>query len=242
MQELRNKTIVITGASRGIGAGLANYFAGMGANLALCSRSQPSREDLNCPVVTQKIDVANETQVAEFARQVATKFKKIDLWINNAGILEPIKPLRKVTSAEFTDHIRVNLIGVFNGSKSYVNHLREVGGGGVLVNISSGAARSPYSGWGCYCSGKAAVEMLTRCVALEENSIGLKAYSLSPGIVDTNMQEMIRGTDAGDFPMVEKFHQVKAQNAFKTTDQVAQKVIDLAFSCDEDGDEVVVQV
>ena len=92
------------------------------------------------------------------------------------------------------------MLGVLFGTQAFVRHLRRRGGEGVLVNVSSGAARKPYAGWSVYCAAKAAVDRMTECVALEEAAHGLRAYALAPGVIDTDMQALIRATPAARFP------------------------------------------
>jgi benzil reductase ((S)-benzoin forming) len=120
-------------------------------------------------------------------------------------------------------------MGVFHGTKVFINHVRDREGEGVLINISSGASTSAYSGWGAYCAGKAAVDMLTEVAQIEEEESGLRAYSVAPGIIDTDMQELIRSKSADDFPLVEKFHELKRDDAFSSLDFVAKNLLRLAF-------------
>jgi benzil reductase ((S)-benzoin forming) len=158
------------------------------------------------------------------------RFGTLDLWINNAGILPPIAPLREITSNEYRRHIEVNVLGVFSGASAFVRHRRLLGqGGGVLVNISSGAGRNGYAGWSAYCAAKAAVDLMTECVSLEERGTGLRAYALAPGVIDTQMQELIRNSTPEQFPTVEKFRQLKANQAFHTPEWVAERILELAF-------------
>ena len=97
-------------------------------------------------------------------------------------------------------------------------------------NISSGAARNGYSGWSAYCATKAAVDLMTESVQIEEEEHGLlRAYSVAPGVIDTDMQAVIRECRIEDFPMVEKFRDLKARDAFNTPEFVAQKLLDIAF-------------
>src|SRR5690606_22108759 len=114
----------------------------------------------------------------------------IDLWINNAGVLDPIAFVRDLDPAAFQDHLAINVGGVLHGSQAYVRHLRAVGRTGVLVIVSSGAAQKPYPAWGAYCAGKAAVDLLTGVSAAEERCV--RAHAVAPGLVDTAMQEKIR--------------------------------------------------
>ena len=189
---LEGKVAVVTGASRGIGADMARRFAERGLALGLCARHAPEL-DLGDRVLAQAVDVTDEPSVEAFAAEAEARFGAIDLWVNNAGVLAPIAPLRDVDAASFRAHVDVNLTGVFIGTRAYVRHVRSRAGGGVLVNISSGAAENPYEGWGPYCAGKAGLEMLTRVTALEERGSGLRAHAVAPGVVDTDMQTMIRG-------------------------------------------------
>ena len=85
-------------------------------------------------------------------------------------------------------------LGVLHGSAAFARHVRSRPGTGSLVNMSSGAATTPYRGWAAYCASKAAVEMLTEVVGLEEADTGLLAYAGRPGVVDTDMQALIRAT------------------------------------------------
>ena len=99
----------------------------------------------------------------------------------------------------------------------------------MLVNITSGAARTVYVGWAAYCASKAAVEHLTAVVAQEERDEGLRAYSLAPGIVDTDMQAKVRAASAESFPAVGKFIEAKRNGAFNTASWVADGMLELAF-------------
>ena len=137
--DLKGRTAVITGASRGIGAGLAEHFAARGLGLGLCSRNLPAMASSDS-VIARSLDVRDAAGMQGFADEVAERFGTIDLWINNAGVLSPIAPLRDVSVEAFREHIDINLTGVFVGSQSYVRHVRSHAGGGVLLNISSGAA------------------------------------------------------------------------------------------------------
>ncbi|CAK0890566.1 unnamed protein product, partial [Prorocentrum cordatum] len=122
-------------------------------------------------VVTAQLDVRDAAAVELFAGRVAQQFGTIDLWINNSrgGGARPHRvPARLGEPAQLEEHLAVNVVGVLNGTRSFVRHVRSREGGGVLLNISSGAARSGYAGWGPYCAGKAAVDRLSECAQLEE--------------------------------------------------------------------------
>ena len=221
------KVVVITGASRGIGAGLANEFAAAGVKLGLCARSMSS--ETTAARLTRTVDVRNGEAVETFAAEVAEHLGPIDLWINNAGVLSPIAPLRDIGSEDFASHIAINVHGVFHGSRAFVRQVRTSGREGVLVNISSGAARHAYSGWSAYCASKAAVDRLSECIALEEADTALRVYSVAPGVIDTDMQALIRSTSADDFPMVDRFVHMKENDEFSSVRFVAEQMLELAF-------------
>jgi benzil reductase ((S)-benzoin forming) len=248
LPDLTGKTAVVTGASRGIGAHLARDFAGRGMRLGLCARSAPvlpSGDDDGAAVLSRQLDVRDAGAVDAFARAVEARFGRIDLWINNAGVLAPIAPLRRADAAEWGSHIATNVAGVFHGASAYVRHLRRLGPGGrggVLVNISSGAGRRPYAGWSAYCSGKAAVDMLSQCLALEEADLDLRVHAVAPGIVDTHMQEQIRASSPDDFPEQPRFLQLAADASFSSPAFVAARLLELVFDPAHRSDKVLVDL
>lgn len=229
--DLRGKTAVITGASRGLGAGLAAELALRGMRLALCARSGCELPD-GAAGLTARVDVADEPAVHAFAKQAEHELGVIDLWINNAGVLEPVAPLRDIAPSMFLEHLRINVMGVVHGCQAFIAHVRgharAAGSEGVLINISSGAAWSGYAGWGPYGAGKAAVERISETIQLEEADY-LRVYAVAPGVIDTDMQALIRSLPEERFPSVERFRQMKAQGAFNSIPYVARQLLDIAF-------------
>jgi NAD(P)-dependent dehydrogenase (short-subunit alcohol dehydrogenase family) len=239
--ELAGRVAVITGASRGLGAGLAVHFAAAGLQLGLCARHRPSVVVATGPTARDgqvisaelplcaAVDVTDHTGLDHFAGAVIDRFGRIDLWVNNAGLLAPIGPLVDSDPALVARNIEVNVMGVINGSSLFARHVRTRPGRGVLINLSSGAGTRPYAGWGPYCAAKAAVDQVTRVIALEESRYGLAAYSVAPGIVNTEMQEMIRSSSPEAFPEVERFRRIAADGNFNSPTWVAGQLLDIAF-------------
>ena len=239
LPDLEGRCAVITGASRGIGAVLAEHFAAHGLSLGLCSRGAPALA-ASPHVISERLDITDESAVEAFADSVVARFGAIDLWVNNAGVLDPIAPVRDVSTADFREHIDINLTGLFLGTRTFVRHLRARGGGGVLINVSSGAAWQAYEGWAAYCAGKAGVERLTEVVAAEEEASGLRAYSIAPGVVDTAMQELIRSCGPERFPAVDRFREMSANQSFNTAEFVARHFLAIAFDPEAQPDSVAV--
>ncbi|MGB7241449.1 MAG: SDR family oxidoreductase [Sulfitobacter sp.] len=194
---MNGKAVLITGASRGIGAQTARVFAAAGANVALVARSQDAIADLAGEIGAKAIAIpCNVARYGEVAAAVATtvsEFGRLDVLINNAGVIEPISHLSAADPDAWGQVIDINLKGVFNGMHAALDAMK-TGGGGSILTISSGAAHGPIEAWSHYCASKAAVAMLTRCVDLEERSNGIRAIGLSPGTVATQMQREIKAS------------------------------------------------
>lgn len=238
---LERHTAVITGASRGIGAALARAWAERGLRLGLCARGENVLPD-GPRVVAARLDVTDEKALGDFVARVEQRFGAIDCWVNNAGVLGPIAPLREIEAEDFRRHIDVNLAGVFLGTRAFVRHRRARGGGGVLLNVSSGAAQSGYAGWSAYCAAKAGVDRLTECVQLEEAASGLRAHAIAPGVVDTDMQALIRATPAERFPSLPRFLELARNDGFNTPAFVAERLLAIAFDPEARPESVVVRL
>jgi NAD(P)-dependent dehydrogenase (short-subunit alcohol dehydrogenase family) len=205
---------------------MAERLAGRGLALGLCARHEPPAPATGA-AVTAAVDVTDAAAVDAFCARVVERFGRVDLWVNNAGLLAPIAPLRDADPGELRANLEANVLGVMYGSAAFARHVRGRAGGGVLANISSGAATTPYEGWAAYCASKAAVDHLTRVVAAEEADAGLRAFAVAPGVVDTGMQAAIRDTPAERFPTVERFREIARAGAFNSPAWVADHIVGL---------------
>ena len=217
------KVAVVTGASTGLGAGMVEAFLDDGVAVGACARRTPA-----VGAVRGSVDVTDADAVDAFCDTVARELGPIDLWVNNAGVLGPIEPAIDVDPGSFAENVRINVVGTFNGCRTYLRHRRAEGGGGVLVNISSGAATTPIAAWSAYCSSKAGVDMLTQVLREEASVTGLRIYAVAPGLVDTAMQEQIRATPAEVMPDVGRFHEAKEQERFNEPRWVARNLLAIA--------------
>lgn len=224
---------VVTGASRGLGEGLTRAFVARGIRVATLARHRPVAGELRA-----EVDVADRAAVHAFADHVVASLGPIDLWVSNAGLLDPILPVRDLDPADFQRVLGVNLVGAFHCAQAYLAHRRPLGSG-CLVTISSGASQRGYPAWSAYCASKAGVDRLMECIALEEP--WLRAHAVAPGIVDTDMQATIRATPAEIFPPVERFRRLAEDGAFNSPEWVAEHLLDLA-TAPEPRPEVVFRV
>jgi NAD(P)-dependent dehydrogenase (short-subunit alcohol dehydrogenase family) len=173
--------------------------------------------------------VTDALAVKKFAHEVSESLGSIDLWINNAGIIEPIGMARAVDAQSWGELIDINVKGVFNGSQAVLFEWARLGTTGTILNISSGAARGAYEGWSAYCASKAAVDQFTRVLALDEKARGHRIYALAPGVIETGMQEIIRAKTEADFPSVKRFRDMKAEGTLGDPEAPAAAILKLAF-------------
>jgi NAD(P)-dependent dehydrogenase (short-subunit alcohol dehydrogenase family) len=194
---VQGKTVVITGASRGIGEATAEVFAAAGANVGLLARSGDAIADIAARIgdnaVAVPCDVSDFTSLEQAIRQVETAFGPTDILINNAGAVEPISHLAEADPDAWGKVIDINLKGVFYGMRAVMPSMIERGAG-TIITISSGAAHGPVEAWSHYCASKAGAAMLTRCADKEAGEDGLRIMGLSPGTVATQMQKEIKAS------------------------------------------------
>ncbi|MEO1637974.1 MAG: SDR family oxidoreductase [Pseudomonadota bacterium] len=195
--DMVGKTVLITGASRGIGAAAAKRFAEAGANVSLVARSTDAIAELAGEIGEKALaipcDVARYSDVASAVSATAQTFGGLDVLINNAGMLDPICHLEESDIAAWDRTIDINLKGVMYGMHAAMPGMIAQGHG-TIINISSGAAHGPVEGWSAYCSSKAGAFMLTRMGDKEAREKGLRILGLSPGTVATQMQRDIKAS------------------------------------------------
>ena len=190
--DLAGKTALVTGGSRGIGAGIIRALAGAGARCAInyvedrAGQNRADAEglaaDLQNPLLLQG-DVGDPAQVAAMMEQVRDRLGGLDILVNNAGILRD-RTLKKITQADWDDVLRINLGGVFNCIKSAAPLLRPAG---RIVNIASVSAYLGVFGQANYASAKAGVIGLTKVTAREMAKQGITVNAVAPGVIDTDM-------------------------------------------------------
>lgn len=229
MTDLTGQTVVITGASRGIGDATARHFASLGAQVALLARDGAALEALAGEIGAQAMalpcNMGDWAAVAVAVAATEARFGPIDVLINNAGLIDPIARLADSDPKDWGRVVDVNLKGVYHGLRAVLPGMLAAGGGTVL-NLSSGAATSALEGWSHYCATKAAVLALTRCADREYRDQGIRVIGLSPGTVATGMQAQIRASGINPVSQLDPSAHIPA-------DWVARA---LAYLCGPGGD------
>lgn len=193
-----SRTILITGATRGLGRALAERWASEGHRLIVCGRDEARvaelRERLGNGHLASVLDVADAAAVAAWAAEVLPRFGAPDLLINNAGLINRRAPLWQVPQEELSRVVDVNVKGPAYLIHAFVPAMIERGSG-VIVNLSSGWGQFAAPEVAPYCATKFAIEGLTQSLALELPP-GLSAIPVSPGVIHTEMLAAAIGEEA----------------------------------------------
>ena len=195
--DMTAKVVLITGASRGIGAAAAREFAAAGAQVALLARNGDAIATLAGEIGEAAIaipcDVSRYWEVEAAVNATIDTFGRLDVAVANAGVIEPISHLAEADPAAWGHVIDINLKGVFHLMRAALPAMVERGSG-TFITISSGAAHGPVEAWSHYCASKAGAYMLTRMADKEYRDRGIRALGLSPGTVATEMQREIKAS------------------------------------------------
>ena len=189
---LKNKVAIITGAAKGQGEFEARLFASEGATVVLCDidveTCGKTAEEISSSggsAVSMTLDVTSEPNWIGVIEQTVEFFGKLDILVNNAGIYSRV-PIENASVDEFDHILEVNLRGVFLGTKHAIPAMR-TSGGGSIINISSTAGIVGNVGSGAYGASKGGVRSFTKYTAIQHASEGIRANSVHPGPIDTDM-------------------------------------------------------
>lgn len=200
MSNLSGKVAIVTGSSKGIGAGIALRLAADGAQVVV--NYARSVQDADAVVrkiiaaggqaVAVKADLSQAAEIAPLIDAALQSFGRLDILVNNAGIYQG-DTLDTITADSFDRHFQLNVRGLLLATQAAA---RVMPAGGVIVNISSGLAHSPYPMVHVYCASKGAVDTLTRSLALELGPRKIRVVGVAPGFVKTEGNaESAKGMD-----------------------------------------------
>ena len=190
---LKGKRIVVTGGSRGIGAGIAKYVAQQGARVALTYSSSQTQAEEICSQLPGEghlclaLNVSDSSSVEKCFQQILTTFEGLDGLVNNAGINRD-QLIMRMKDEDFDAVISTNLRGAFLCTRAVMRPLLKARGGSI-VNISSVVGQMGNPGQSNYSASKSGLEGFTRSVALEVASRGIRVNAVAPGFIVTDMTE-----------------------------------------------------
>jgi 3-oxoacyl-[acyl-carrier protein] reductase len=191
MARLSDKVAVVTGASRGIGAAIAQRLAADGAKVVVnFSRSEAAANDVVAQIksaggnaIAAKADISDVAEIAPLFDAAIKAFGRLDILVNNAAISDQ-RMLDQIDAAHYADHFDLNVRGLLFATAAAAKLMTT---GGRIINITSGIVRARVPGSSVYAASKAAVEALTRCHSAELGPRGITVNSVAPGVTDTEM-------------------------------------------------------
>lgn len=197
MPKLRDKSIVITGATGGIGAAIARALAADGAAITVADLAQDAADRLAGEITAAggkaigvAVDVRERAQVRAMLDKAAEAFGRVDALFNNAGVAQT-RPFLDITEEDWRFVTDVNALGVLLGMQEAVKTFRRQGGGGKIINTASIAAKQGYEPLAHYCASKFAVVAMTQAAARAFGKEGITANCFCPGVVATPMWDVI---------------------------------------------------
>lgn len=231
---------IITGASKGIGLALTKALAADGHNVFGIARSVPENWPGTKMFAFDLLDSMSIPElVTEIFGHISAECKSVAL-INNAGMVEPIGFAGTNGAADISKSIALNLTAPMILSGAFIREAAELPIQKRIINISSGAGRKAYEGWSAYCAGKAGLDHFSRSVAQEYDDV--KVISIAPGIIDTDMQGVIRQSAESDFPLIENFKDYKEQGMLSSPEETAERLIRLFGRSDFDKLETILDI
>lgn len=198
--KLKNKVAVVTGASKGIGAGIAKAFAQAGAKLVINYASDKTGAEkvvqeikaLGAEAIAVQADIKDAAAVKRLFQEVKDTFGKLDVLVNNAGVYK-IEPIEEVSEESFNVQVNTHLFGNFLCTQQAVKLFGEQGGS--IINISSTVSQNPVPGTVVYSAAKAGVDAMTKGLAKELGPKKIRINTLAPGMTETEgTRDVIRGS------------------------------------------------
>jgi NAD(P)-dependent dehydrogenase (short-subunit alcohol dehydrogenase family) len=234
--KLQGKVAIITGAGRGLGQASAVAMAREGASVVIVSRTLSELKQTadiikrgGGEALVQKADVSRPKDVESVVRKAFSRFGKVDVLMNNAAMVGPVRPLYKAQERDWNKVVNTDLRAAFLFSKAVIPSMIEQGGG-KIINVTSGLGVMVMPRAGLYSIAKAGLIHLTRMLAEELKGFNIQVNGLDPGMMDTMMQEEVRklGPEVLGQETYEEFVAMKQEGHLKPPEQVARLAVFLA--------------
>ena len=219
--KLKGRAAIVTGASIGLGAAIADRFAAEGSSLMICARNgselekqrgRLSKSYPNIVIHAMVADVARESDVDRLFAAAVKAFGKVDILVNNAGIYGPMGSIDQIDWKEWVDAIAINLTGNVYCARKAVQIFRPQHYG-KIINLSGGGATNPLPGISAYAASKAAIVRFTETLALEVKADGIDVNAVAPGALATRLTDQLlaAGPDKVGAGLFERMTKLKSE-------------------------------
>jgi NAD(P)-dependent dehydrogenase (short-subunit alcohol dehydrogenase family) len=236
MTDLENKVALVTGGGRGIGRAAALELAQRGADIAVVARSQGEIEavaadiqQLGRQAQAFSVDLSDAQAIRSLVNNVTAALGPIAILVNNAAVVGPFGATWEIDPNEWEQAIQININAPFRLAHTVLPAMIERGWGRI-INVSSGAARSPMERAGAYSVSKVALDMLTRQLGIELDGTGVATVAIYPGVVDTAMQTAVREQPAEvvGAAMAQRFGEYHTSGRLQAPDRPGRLIAALA--------------
>jgi benzil reductase ((S)-benzoin forming) len=214
-----------------IGSGIVQAYLANGYQVISISRTKNNHPSF-ANITQINFDLGDSIGAAKTIANIlltinSTTLNRLVL-INNAGTLGEINTIEKIEPTDIQHTINLNTVTPLTLTATFIQHTQQWQCVKKVINISSGAAYKPYYGWTVYCASKAAIDMMTQTIALEQNerAYPVQIMAIYPGVVDTNMQAQIRQSDQNSFKELQRFLDLKANHALANEVTVGQQILE----------------
>jgi NAD(P)-dependent dehydrogenase (short-subunit alcohol dehydrogenase family) len=223
---LEGRTALVTGASRGIGRATADALARVGARVVVTARDQAQLDAVAAEIGHGARGIAADVSQPGEVDALFEAAGPIDILINCAGMIQPIAPVAVAERGLWWRNLEVNLYGPFLTCQAALPHMVETGWGRI-INVSAGVASGRMASWSAYSAAKAGLETLTKVMAREVGEQGVHVNVVRPGIVDTEMQDEIRGTSVELFGRenLERYRSYKERGVLRPPEHPARLIV-----------------
>jgi NAD(P)-dependent dehydrogenase (short-subunit alcohol dehydrogenase family) len=235
MPRLQSKVALITGASAGIGRATATLFAAEGAKLVLGARRKAELDSLVAEIAAaggQAAALAGDVRSEDYAKALVdlalTRFGRLDVAFNNAGVIGEVGPSTEVSASGWNEALAVNLTGAFLGAKHQIAAMLKTGGGSVIFTSTFVGHTVGFPGVAAYAASKSGLIGLTQALAAEFGPQGVRVNAILPGAVETDMYRAVN--DSAD-----KQASVTAMHALKRVAQPAELARSVLYLASDDS-------
>ncbi|WP_395057277.1 SDR family NAD(P)-dependent oxidoreductase [Flavobacterium sp.] len=226
------KHLIITGGNKGIGSGIVSAYKNSGYQIISIARTlNPSDEYKEVTQIVLDLIITEDLENAfsQILNAIDKDAVERIVFINNAGTLGKIGRLENNSVSDIQSIIQINTITPFLLTSVFLKETQNWNCSKKIINISSGAAVKPYYGWSLYCASKAAIDMMTKAVAVEQETIenGTKIVAIYPGVVDTDMQTQIRKSKIENFADLQRFIDLKESNSLVSIETIGKEIFEI---------------